>query len=180
MKTKLTENQQSIIENLKKEFLMINESSKIKGNLINIAELLGLKQETKDLIEEVRIFNEIEVKKRKEQILSDYNKIEGDIKALGLNCYIFSNHNDLTLYIIIVSRTLESEGIYVKQLPHNTDCISINYRSNEELSIPLPDNTGYTYKKFGITLSINNFVYSSIEKCVASDLFRNKILKYIK
>ena len=178
---KLTDKQKSIIEDLTSEFLRINETSNIKGNLINVSEILGIKTQTKDLIEEIKLHNQIEVQKRKEQCLSDYDKIVADIKALGLCCNIFATHNDETLNIIIANdKQGDADNKFIDAKPHHENCIEIRYTSKYSNSIQLPDKTGYHTKHVGILIKIDNYVYKDIESCVGGELFSNRLLRYIK
>lgn len=177
MKTTLTQNQVEIIENLKSEFLRMNESSNVKGNLINVSELLGIRKETNDFKEEIRIHNTISFNKRKEQLLADYDKIVDDIKALGLYCYMFIPSNTSCRFII-TTNCINDKNI-ITNTPHHNDCIMIYYSYKTQTNLKLPDNS-YHSKYDGIKLEHDNSEFNNIEECVTSEKFKRNILRYIK
>lgn len=171
MEKKLTSSQKSIIDNLKKEFLSMNAVQGFKSGIIDVQGIMQNQEKSDAFNREIDLIIESNKQLMKERIHSDLQKLEGDIKRLGLKInktnihsggiIIESPNTNYTMMIFYsFGNNIKKKNPYKKDEFRHIPC---DIHLSVDAKFSLGDLRGYFTKEI------------TIEELASSDEFTNKL-----
>ena len=176
----LTENQKQLIQELTNEFISINleKTKKKKGNLFDIDGLLQQKNLDLELRNEIELKNKIIREKLFEIVENDTNKLNEDLKELGLIAFQPKNwHKGYDIVINTIEKYNRYEGRSIDKsirisysIPGKTKRFESKIGSIDELINEYTIEHGY---------GSNPPKYTSIENLVKDQYFMSNLKELI-